>query len=231
MTLHARDAGALAMVRNAFIFSGEKSNVRDSKQLSIHLQSTEVRQLVRIANEASEIASINDFCAWTQSSVRKLFPHEALIAGLARRQNERISVEGLVSAGFPMAFIAAVTRRRGGSFACPTLEAWFRENSPQLFDPKSASIGRPTAATSEFEAYGLKNYRSVLVNRIKMQGMIVFDWAARYPEAWSQLGEWVTSGQIKYRETIADGLQSAPRAFVGLLKGENVGKQLVRLNA
>jgi len=81
------------------------------------------------------------------------------------------------------------------------------------------------------EAYGLKNYRSVLVNRIKMQGMIVFDWAARYPEAWSQLGEWVTSGQIKYRETIADGLQSAPRAFVGLLKGDNVGKQLVRLNA
>jgi hypothetical protein len=79
------------------------------------------------------------------------------------------------------------------------------------------------------EAYGIKNYRSILVNRIKMQGMIVFDWASRYPEAWSQLAAWVSSGKIKYRETMAEGLANAPRAFIGMLKGDNVGKQIVRL--
>ena len=81
------------------------------------------------------------------------------------------------------------------------------------------------------ERYGLKNCRSVLVNRIRMQGMIVFDWKDRYPEAWSQLAEWVGSGQIAYRETIADGLENAPAAFLGLLRGDNIGKQIVRLSA
>ena len=81
------------------------------------------------------------------------------------------------------------------------------------------------------ERYGLKNSRSVLVNRIRMQGMIVFDWKDRYPEAWSQLAEWLSSGQIAYRETIADGLQNAPAAFLGLLRGDNIGKQIVRLSA
>ena len=81
------------------------------------------------------------------------------------------------------------------------------------------------------EPYGLKNYRSVLVNRIRMQGMIVHDWKARFPEAWSQLAEWFGSGQLVYRETIADELRNAPAAFLGLLKGHNIGKQIVRLSA
>ena len=79
------------------------------------------------------------------------------------------------------------------------------------------------------EPYGLKNYRAILVNRIKVQGMIVFDWAPRYPEAWQQLAAWVSSGQIKYRESVAHGLHNAAQAFIGMLKGENIGKQIVRL--
>jgi NADPH-dependent curcumin reductase len=79
------------------------------------------------------------------------------------------------------------------------------------------------------DAYGMKNYRAILVNRIRMQGMIVFDWASRYPEAWNQLAEWVTSGKLKYRESVAEGLANAPAAFIGMLKGANVGKQIVRL--
>jgi NADPH-dependent curcumin reductase CurA len=79
------------------------------------------------------------------------------------------------------------------------------------------------------EPYGLRNIRAVLVNRIRMQGMIVFDWADRYGEAIKGLGALYAAGQLKYRESIADGLENAPEAFIGLLRGRNFGKQLVRL--
>ena len=79
------------------------------------------------------------------------------------------------------------------------------------------------------EAYGLKNIRSVLVNRIKVQGFIVFDHLARWPVAFSELAGHVASGRIKYRESVANGLENAPAAFIGLLQGKNFGKQLVKV--
>ena len=79
------------------------------------------------------------------------------------------------------------------------------------------------------EPYGVKMFRSILVNRLKVQGMIVFDWLQRYPEANQALLELVASGKFKYRESVVQGLESAPKAFIGLLKGENFGKQLVKL--
>jgi NADPH-dependent curcumin reductase CurA len=79
------------------------------------------------------------------------------------------------------------------------------------------------------EPYALRNVRSVLVNRIKMQGFIVSDQLAIWPQALGQLAQWVAQGQIKYRESVAQGLEAAPRAFIGMLKGENFGKQLVQL--
>ena len=71
--------------------------------------------------------------------------------------------------------------------------------------------------------------RSVLVNRIKVQGMIVFDWKDRYPEALQRLGALVAQGRIKYRESVVQGLENAPAGFMALLKGENFGKQLVKI--
>jgi hypothetical protein len=79
------------------------------------------------------------------------------------------------------------------------------------------------------EPYGVKMFRSILVNRLKVQGMIVFDWLQRYPEANQALLELVTGGKLKYRESIVDGIENAPKGLIGLLKGENFGKQLVRL--
>jgi NADPH-dependent curcumin reductase CurA len=73
------------------------------------------------------------------------------------------------------------------------------------------------------------NLRPVLVNRIRMQGIIVFDWKDRYAEAMQGLSEHLTHGRLKYRESIVDGLDNAPRAFIGLLRGDNFGKQLVRI--
>ncbi len=79
------------------------------------------------------------------------------------------------------------------------------------------------------EPYGVKMFRSILVNRIKVQGMIVFDWLERYPEANQALLALVDSGRFKYRESVVQGIENAPKGLIGLLKGDNFGKQLVKL--
>ena len=79
------------------------------------------------------------------------------------------------------------------------------------------------------EPYRVKNLRAVLVNRLKMQGMIVFDWKDRYGEALKALGGYYAAGKLKTRESVVEGLENAPQGLVSLLKGGNFGKQLVRL--
>jgi NADPH-dependent curcumin reductase CurA len=79
------------------------------------------------------------------------------------------------------------------------------------------------------QPYAVKNFASILTNRIKVQGFIVSDRMELWAKALPELIGWVASGKIKYRETVAQGLESAPKAFIGLLKGENFGKQLVKL--
>jgi NADPH-dependent curcumin reductase len=68
-----------------------------------------------------------------------------------------------------------------------------------------------------------------LSSRLKLQGFIVSEHLDVWPAALAELRELVASGRLKYRETIAEGLDSAPQAFLSLLKGRNLGKQLVRL--
>jgi NADPH-dependent curcumin reductase CurA len=82
---------------------------------------------------------------------------------------------------------------------------------------------------NEVKPHGLDNLVMLLINRVKLQGFIVSDHAAQSGKAIEELAGWVRDGKIKYRETIANGIEDAPRAFIGLLKGENVGKQLVKL--
>jgi NADPH-dependent curcumin reductase len=79
------------------------------------------------------------------------------------------------------------------------------------------------------EPYGIRNWRAVLVNRIRLQGMIVFDWKERYGEALKALGGYFAEGRLKYRESVVEGLENAPRGLIALLKGQNFGKQLVKL--
>jgi NADPH-dependent curcumin reductase CurA len=79
------------------------------------------------------------------------------------------------------------------------------------------------------EPYGYRNLRSVLVNRVRMQGFIVSDRMELWKPALAELGELHAQGRLKYRESVAQGLASAPRAFIGMLRGENFGKQVVKL--
>jgi NADPH-dependent curcumin reductase len=69
----------------------------------------------------------------------------------------------------------------------------------------------------------------ILTNRMKVQGFIVSEHMPLWPQALGELGERVASGALKFRESVAQGLESAPEAFIGLLKGRNFGKQLVKL--
>ena len=80
------------------------------------------------------------------------------------------------------------------------------------------------------EPYGVKAIQSILTNRIRVQGFIVSDRMELWAKALPDLAGWVASGRIKYRETVTEGLENAPKAFIGLLKGENFGKQLVRIS-
>jgi len=82
---------------------------------------------------------------------------------------------------------------------------------------------------NEVHPRGMHNFVMLLINRVTVRGFIVSDYMDRADQALAELAGWVKEGKIKYRETIANGIENAPRAFIGLLKGENVGKQLVKL--
>ena len=69
----------------------------------------------------------------------------------------------------------------------------------------------------------------ILQSRLRVEGFIVSEHLEDWPAALKELGELVASGKLKYRETVASGIEAAPEAFLGLLKGRNFGKQLVKL--
>jgi NADPH-dependent curcumin reductase CurA len=71
--------------------------------------------------------------------------------------------------------------------------------------------------------------RNVLTKRLTIRGFIVSDFAARYNDFITDMTTWFKDGKLKHRETVDEGLANAPRAFMGMLRGENFGKQLVRV--
>ncbi len=79
------------------------------------------------------------------------------------------------------------------------------------------------------EDTSLQNLRFMLTSRLTVRGFIVTEHLDLWPQGLGELGQLVAAGKLKYRETIAPGLAAAPEAFIGLLKGRNFGKQLVKL--
>lgn len=92
-----------------------------------------------------------------------------------------------------------------------------------------AICGQIAHANDTQPSTGPRMWRHILVARAKVQGFLVFDYAARYGSALEQLGQWVRSGQIKYHEDIVEGFENMPRALIGLFRGENLGKRLVKI--
>jgi NADPH-dependent curcumin reductase CurA len=76
---------------------------------------------------------------------------------------------------------------------------------------------------------GPRNLGLLIVHRARIEGFLVTDYAHRYDEALTRLGGWLAEGKLTHREHVTEGLENAPRAFIGMLRGENRGKALVKV--
>jgi len=76
---------------------------------------------------------------------------------------------------------------------------------------------------------GPSNYLSLLVNHGRMEGFVVFDYAARYQEAAREMAGWMMAGKLKSREDIVEGLETFPETLLRLFRGENTGKLMIKV--
>ena len=121
--------------------------------------------------------------------------------------------------------------------ACPKgIDGYFENVGGYIFD---AVLSRTNAfariamcgmiAGYDGQPLPLANPSLILINRLKVEGFIVSEHMEVWPEALAELGALVGSGKLRPRESVAQGIEAAPEAFLGLLKGRNFGKQLVKL--
>jgi NADPH-dependent curcumin reductase CurA len=92
-----------------------------------------------------------------------------------------------------------------------------------------AICGTASVATWEPIPLGPRVERHLLVKRARMQGFLIFDYAARYADGLADLARWVRDGRIAYREDILVGIEHAPGSIAGLYRGDNLGKRLIRI--
>jgi NADPH-dependent curcumin reductase CurA len=76
---------------------------------------------------------------------------------------------------------------------------------------------------------GLRPQPFLIVHKALMKGFIITQYANRFPEGIAQLAQWFMSGKLKHAETIEEGFENTPKAFIGLFSGENLGKQIVKI--
>jgi NADPH-dependent curcumin reductase CurA len=76
---------------------------------------------------------------------------------------------------------------------------------------------------------GPRNLMNVIIQRARMEGFIIIDYVSRFPEAAAKLAEWVQAGKIVHQEDVQEGIENAPATFLRLFRGQNLGKQLLKL--
>ncbi len=92
-----------------------------------------------------------------------------------------------------------------------------------------AVCGQISEYNAEKPEQGPRLLRQLLTKRARAEGFLIFQFADRYPEGMARMAEWLKAGKLKYRETVTQGLEHAPDAFMSMLKGGNVGKALVKV--
>lgn len=121
--------------------------------------------------------------------------------------------------------------------ACPNgIDGYFENVGGYIFDAvllRANAFARVALcgmiAGYDGQPLPLANPALILINRMKIEGFIVSEHMEVWPEALTELGTLVATGKLKPRESVAQGIEAAPEAFLGLLKGRNFGKQLVKL--
>ncbi len=122
---------------------------------------------------------------------------------------------------------------------CPKgIDVYFDNVGGDILDAVLTQIGRKArvvlcGAISQYNntgpIKGPSNYLSLLVNRARMEGMVVFDYADRYAQAGREMAGWMAAGKLKSREHVVDGLQTFPETLLKLFKGENFGKLVLKV--
>jgi len=123
--------------------------------------------------------------------------------------------------------------------ACPNgVNVYFDNVGGEILEAALANLARGArivicGAISQYNntgaTVGPRNYMSLLVNRASMKGMLVFDYASRFPEAVREMAAWMAEGKLKSREDIVNGLEKFPEAFLKLFTGENFGKLILKV--
>jgi len=98
-------------------------------------------------------------------------------------------------------------------------------------DARVAVCGQIAHYNDEEVPTGPRKLPQIIAPRARVQGLLVSDFASRFGEASERLGKWVASDELEHRETIVEGLENAPDAFLGLFAGDNIGKQVVRVSS
>lgn len=91
--------------------------------------------------------------------------------------------------------------------------------------------GQISSYNLEKEDIGARQFPILLKNGALAQGFMVRNYAAHFEQARAELARWIRDGVMKYKETIIDGLENTPKALIGLFKGENIGKMIVRISS
>jgi len=122
---------------------------------------------------------------------------------------------------------------------CPEgIDVYFDNVGGAILDAALANLARGArivicGAISQYNnigpVTGPSNYMSLLVNRATMKGMMVFDYADRYPQAGAEMGGWMAAGKLKSREDIVEGLATFPETLLKLFKSENSGKLILKV--
>jgi NADPH-dependent curcumin reductase CurA len=97
-------------------------------------------------------------------------------------------------------------------------------------DARVAVCGQIAHYNDESVPTGPRKLPQIIPVRAKVEGLLVGDFATRFGEASERLATWVASGDLEHRETVVEGLENAPDAFLGLFSGDNIGKQVVRVS-
>jgi NADPH-dependent curcumin reductase CurA len=97
-------------------------------------------------------------------------------------------------------------------------------------DARVAVCGQIAHYNEESVPTGPRKLPQLIAPRATVQGLLVSDFATRFEQATEQLATWIESGDLTHRETVVDGLENAPDAFLGLFSGDNIGKQVVRVS-
>jgi NADPH:quinone reductase len=146
-----------------------------------------------------------------------------------------------------LGFDAALNYKTNGNFR-GEFETLCRDGIDVYFDNVGGSItdaavrmintGARISICGQISQYNLEEPEvgprwlgQLIVKQAKVQGFLVSGYAERFPEGLGQLTTWLQQGKLKYREDVAQGIEAAPQAFIGMLQGRNQGKQLVQLSA